>query len=913
MGIDRDIDPNPEFGRFGIHSSIGRRTQVGVHSYERTQTLDLDGPPAAGDPALAEATQVRCAADVRPTRARAAREWSGHETTHRRGTRNSRPRCSMGDADEFLAAVLSMDLDAQLGNPALQDVYKEECSVTFDTPDCAGGLYIDLKSFNAFNAEYAERNAERTGHQLYLRYRRTEIPKSDSDENPPKKKPTRMGMGVEGGFQTDAAPEYSEDHSIVVLPSRLELAYPAEALPEQVQSVVLGVIAKTAAEKTETVAAFVEDDFKVMSKFADNLVQLDNGIKISPNPDDWVCAESGMKENLWLNLSTGYIGSGRRQWDGSGGTGAALKHYEETGRKYPLCVKLGTITPEGADVYSYDPSEDDLVTLPKEQLSKYLAHWGIDVMTMTKTEKTMEELTLDLNSNFEFSLLTEEGQELENAFGPGLTGLVNLGNSCYMASVMQVLLSTQPFISTYFSVPLVEFYQQSHDPATDLAMQMAKLANGLLSGTYSKPAGGDEKRGQKGILPRRFKRLVGKGHAEFSTSRQQDAFEFFQHILSVVERDQRSRGTSASDPSRAFSFKMEERIQCSSSKKVKYNHSITNALSLEIPIERATNTTEVKAFEEDRKAKEAAGEKVTNVVLPNVPLSECLSRFASTEVVDDFYSSAIKGKTMGLKSNRFATFPDYLVLHMRKFVLAEGWVPRKLDVQVDVPDELDVSTLKGNGLQGDEEMLPEEEEAPLDSQPTPPAVADEAIVAQLVNMGFAQSRCEKATIMVNNGGVEQAMNWLLEHMEDPDIDEPLVNAASNTSTQNPASEEHIEMLGAMGFDRTAATKALAATGNNIERAADWLFSRAGELEEMDVDGTAAGNTASLNGDVGLPNRDGKYRLLGFVSHIGRDTGSGHYVCHIKKGGKWYLFNDEKVALSAKPPTKMGYLYFYEAV
>ena len=40
-----------------------------------------------------------------------------------------------------------------------------------------------------------------------------------------------------------------------------------------------------------------------------------------------------------------------------GGTGAALRHYEETGKKYPLAVKLGTITPHGADVYSYAPDE----------------------------------------------------------------------------------------------------------------------------------------------------------------------------------------------------------------------------------------------------------------------------------------------------------------------------------------------------------------------------------------------------------------------------------------------------------------------------------------------------------------------------------------------------------------------------
>ena len=53
-------------------------------------------------------------------------------------------------------------------------------------------------------------------------------------------------------------------------------------------------------------------------------------------------------------------------------------------------VKLGTITPAGADVYSYAGDENDLVLDP--QLKKHLAHWGIDMDTMEKTAKTMAEL-----------------------------------------------------------------------------------------------------------------------------------------------------------------------------------------------------------------------------------------------------------------------------------------------------------------------------------------------------------------------------------------------------------------------------------------------------------------------------------------------------------------------------------------
>ncbi len=94
-------------------------------------------------------------------------------------------------------------------------------------------------------------------------------------------------------------------------------------------------------------------------------------------------------------MSDGYIGCGRRQPDGSGGNGHALAHFEATGSQYPLCVKLGTITPKGGDVYSYAPDENDLVENPN--LAKHLAHVGINMMTMEKTEKTMAELNIDHN------------------------------------------------------------------------------------------------------------------------------------------------------------------------------------------------------------------------------------------------------------------------------------------------------------------------------------------------------------------------------------------------------------------------------------------------------------------------------------------------------------------------------------
>ena len=41
---------------------------------------------------------------------------------------------------------------------------------------------------------------------------------------------------------------------------------------------------------------------------------------------------------------------------------------------------------------------------------------------------------------------------------------------------------------------------------------------------------------QNGIAPQMFKTVIGRGHAEFSTNRQQDAQEFFMHLLATVDR-----------------------------------------------------------------------------------------------------------------------------------------------------------------------------------------------------------------------------------------------------------------------------------------------------------------------------------------------------------------------------------------
>ncbi|KAL6283749.1 hypothetical protein ACE6H2_014678 [Prunus campanulata] len=782
-------------------------------------------------------------------------------------------------------------------------IYKQECCISFDTPRSEGGLFVDMNTFLAFGKDCVGWNYDKTGNPVYLHIKQTKVL---VPEDRPLKKPTLMAIGVDGGFDNHE-PEYEETHSIVLLPDYVTLPFPSVELPEKVRLAVDAILLAEGAERKEQLAAWTAEK-KEVSAYAMNLQQIDNGIMVPSS--GWICSKCDKRENLWLNLTDGTILCGRKNWDGTGGNNHAIEHYKETG--YPLAVKLGTITAdlEGADVFSYP--EDDSVLDPL--LAQHLAFFGIDFSSLQKTEMTTAERELDQNTNFDWNRIQESGQEVEPIFGPGYTGLVNLGNSCYMAATMQVVFSTHSFYSGYYKNQSLKlaFEKAPADPTVDLNMQLTKLAHGLLSGKYSVPVaeGKDDpnatatttKSKQEGIPPRMFKAVIAASHPEFSSMRQQDALEFFLHFLDQVERAH--AGKPEADPARSFKFGIEDRILCSSGK-VAYNRRLDYILSLNIPLHAATNKEELEAFQKLKAEKISEGKEVSSdeIVRPRVPLEACLASFSSPEEIQDFYSTALKAKTTAVKSGGLTSFPDYLVLHMRKFVMEVGWVPKKLDVYVDVPDIIDISHMCSKGLQPGEELLPEgvpgEEEEP--NKP----VADESIVSQLVSMGFSHLHCQKAAINTSNTGVEEAMNWLLSHMDDPDIDAPISEGG-----QNVVDQSKVDMLLSFGFQEDVARTALKASGGDIEKATDWIFNNPDASVSTDMDATTSEN-APTAADAGLPDGGGRYRLIGIVSHIGTSTQCGHYVAHIFKDGRWVIFNDDKVGASVNTPKDMGYLYFFE--
>ena len=82
---------------------------------------------------------------------------------------------------------------------------------------------------------------------------------------------------------------------------------------------------------------------------------------------------------------------------------------------------------------------------------------------MEKTEKSMVELEIDANKEYEFSTITESGAQLVPIYGPGYTGMQNLGNTCYMNSVMQVLFTLPNFQDQYVKAAREIFESINYD------------------------------------------------------------------------------------------------------------------------------------------------------------------------------------------------------------------------------------------------------------------------------------------------------------------------------------------------------------------------------------------------------------------------------------------------------------------
>ena len=299
------------------------------------------------------------------------------------------------------------------------------------------------------------------------------------------------------------------------------------------------------------------------------------------------------------------------------------------------------------------------------------------------------------------------------------------------------------------------------------------------------------------------------------------AIEFFSHVLELLDHEE----TSGPRTSSLFAAHMQKRTQCSQSNKVMYASSLESVLQLPIPI----SYTEYAAYEAKRQKTGEASPSGSEA--QEVPFAACLSAAFGTEIVDGFMSPATGTIGQAVLQQAITSFPKVLCIQMRRYVVSPdgGWQPVKLNVAVDAPVELDLTPFyTSEGPQPGEELFAAPAPAvaaaaaaaaaPSGPQPKP------EIVAAVESMGFSNNAARKAALAVSNSSADAAAMWVMEHMDDPTLNDPPVAKPASSGGGPEFSPEQYAAVEAMGFPHDVCHLALKRANGNPERAAEWILS-----------------------------------------------------------------------------------------
>ena len=813
--------------------------------------------------------------------------------------------------------MLDLPSDIPANVPLGVKIYKDQCIYNYDTPENNElGIDIDLKTYRAYsrNKDYnfTKQNYEQTGDYLYLNIRRTlkpqeEINKLLYDDNG-EKSPKIQKLEIKNVKEEDY---YITQLAIYDI--RDERLYTQEEVTSKLWGVAEQILERNSLNK--------ENEIK---QWEQEIVPCPHSIDLQPNneraseldstTEPGKCHECELTENLWICLHCGQLGCGRQQYGSTlKGNGHALKHYEET-PTHPVALKLGSLSNESESCDAYCYQCNDEVKVP--DLAAKLKVFNIDLATAKKTEKSLVELNIDQNLNWDFRLEGANGEKLPAVYGKGLTGMQNLGNSCYLNSVLQALLD----LDSYKQFILQLDFSSSKDPTEDIKAQLIKLYDGVWSGRYSIPGSLKGEDYQLGIKPSDFKTLIGKDHEEFKTQRQQDALEFLQYFFSKTDQ---MLGLKLNEN---FKFLFDTKIVCANCNHGSIKEELLDNISVPLPAEENKNSE-------------------------STTIEKCLRSLVAKEAIADYQCDHCHHSPgMAYKSSGFSTYPKNLVIGVQRIKL-KNWTPVKVEDPISLECELDLSTFEAPKFAtGESENQLENREENTDASPSSSLkfVPNADALEMLLSMGFPEVRCINALHATGNSDTEMAMNWILANMDDPTIDVPLdennknsgntgeiptnVDVVGDGNGNGAENDASIGNLTEMGFSYQLSKKALHVSKGDLEAAVAWLFDNPDDdgiivendepkvdvkKEERELIKTLQAQAHDSNNN--LVNRKTRYNLKSVICHKGTSPHTGHYVVFIRKliDGKWtwVLFNDEKVVVcdenNLAEIEKTGYIYIYE--
>ncbi|KAH0570312.1 Ubiquitinyl hydrolase 1 [Spironucleus salmonicida] len=231
------------------------------------------------------------------------------------------------------------------------------------------------------------------------------------------------------------------------------------------------------------------------------------------------CSKCDQKENIWMCLGCGEFSCGRKQYDGTGGNGHALEHFEATG--HPVAVRITSLCQDVQEVYCYSCDSEQKISF--EILVEALKQFKLDsLMYLTKgiessleTKELVQDKLINQISNFD-SIKAKQLTAQQIAQTP-LINFRNTGNTCYANAVLNVLLHLNLLQLATVSPQISQSYEET-------MMDLTTQANRILSLSESGNIRHDED--VKPHLSAFILSLQSHFTSDENIGKQQDAAEF---------------------------------------------------------------------------------------------------------------------------------------------------------------------------------------------------------------------------------------------------------------------------------------------------------------------------------------------------------------------------------------------------
>ncbi|KAM9201416.1 ubiquitin carboxyl-terminal hydrolase 8 isoform 2-T2 [Dugong dugon] len=266
--------------------------------------------------------------------------------------------------------------------------------------------------------------------------------------------------------------------------------------------------------------------------------------------------------------------------------------------------------------------------------------------------------------------------------GPALTGLRNLGNTCYMNSILQCLCNA-PHLADYFNR---NCYQNDINRSNllghkgEVAEEFGIIMKALWTGQY------------RYVSPKDFKITIGKINDQFAGYNQQDSQELLLFLMDGLHEDlnkadNRKRHKEENND-HLDDFKAAEHAW---QKHKQLNESIIVALF------QGQFKSTVQCLTCHKKSRTFEAFMYLSLPLASTSkctLQDCLRLFSKEEKLTDnnrFYCSHCRARRDSLKKIEIWKLPPVLLVHLKRFSYDGRW-KQKLQTSVDFPlENLDLS------------------------------------------------------------------------------------------------------------------------------------------------------------------------------------------------------------------------------